>query len=83
LQSQSEEQRRAVLVQAGNLKILEGYDCIQKKLIALSPADLKNRNVSRLLFSYSQGLKPSQWLALQRNLINFTLMFVRPFWYGE
>ncbi|MGB5230552.1 MAG: hypothetical protein WBN83_03405 [Desulfoprunum sp.] len=83
LQGQSEEQRRAVLVQAGNLKILEGYDCIQKKLIALSPADLKNRHVSRLLFSYSQGLKPSQWLALQRNLINFTLMFVRPFWYGE
>ena len=60
LQGQDEEQRRTLLIQAEELKILEGYDCLQEKLVALSPADLKDCNEAMLLFLYSQGVNDVQ-----------------------
>jgi hypothetical protein len=60
LQGQNDEQRRGLLVQAERLNILEGYNCLQKKLVAVSPANLKDRHGSKLLFLYSQGINDEQ-----------------------
>jgi len=68
LQNQDDEQRRALLVKANILKILEGYDCIKKKPIALSPAEVIERSDARLLFLYSQGLTLGQRLGLAPKL---------------
>ncbi|MBU1737086.1 MAG: hypothetical protein KKG35_03020 [Proteobacteria bacterium] len=68
LQGQNEEQRRTLLVQADGLKILEGVDCIKRKVVALSPADLKDRYDNQLLFLYSQGTTSSQRLGLALSL---------------
>jgi len=60
LNEQGDEQRQALLFRANGLKILEGYDCIQEKFVALSPADLNNRRKAMLLFLYSQGVNDVQ-----------------------
>ncbi len=60
LQRQDEEQRRELLIQANNLRILEGYDCLTGRLTALSAAELEECCGSQLLFLYSQGTTDQQ-----------------------
>lgn len=68
LQGQDEEQRRALLSRANDLKILEGYDCLLESLVALSPAELKKSHGSRLLYLYSQGVNDVQRRGLASKL---------------
>jgi hypothetical protein len=60
LLTQREDQRRTLLLHADSLKILEGYDCLQEKTVALSPVELRAHHESRLLFLYSQGINDVQ-----------------------
>ncbi|WP_419655991.1 hypothetical protein Dvar_51010 [Desulfosarcina variabilis str. Montpellier] len=79
LQGQNEEHRRELLIRAERLKILEGYDCVQEKLVALSPADLRGCRESRLLYLYSQGVNDLQRRGLASKLqraINETVFLI-------
>jgi hypothetical protein len=61
IEKQDENERRTLLIHAEGLKILEGYDCLQKKHVAVSPSDVKSFHRIKLLFLYSQGLRDARW----------------------
>jgi hypothetical protein len=79
LQSQTEEQRRVLLVRGEKFNILEGYDCFKENPVALSPARVKECHDEHLLFLFSQGVNDIQRRGLAPKLqkaINKTVVLI-------